>query len=280
MTVYLDMVIVLNLLVNYLLLKATARLGASAARKLRLWGAASVGALYAAAVYLPHCGFLQTIPMKLVCAVVMLLVAFGAKRQTLRLGAVFAAVSLVLCGAVYGVELLKHGRVRLHGDSLLYPVTFSSLILTAGGTYAACRLLLPRLTHSADSIVPVTVSLQGRRVHLSALRDSGNTLCDPVSGESVLVADWHTARRLLPEHLTLCAEDFAAPAGLMIRLHEYYPRLIPYRAVGVGGAMLLALPCRVSIGKQSAKNGLVAFSPTPLSDGGGYEALTGGMRYV
>ena len=117
-------------------------------------------------------------------------------------------MTLALCGAVYGLELLKHGRVR--PGALWYPVTFSSLVLTAGGVYAATRLLLPRLSHAPDSVVPVRLTLGGRRVFLSALRDSGNTLCDPVTGEAVLVADWRCAARLLP-HDGLRAADFAAP---------------------------------------------------------------------
>ena len=186
----------------------------------------------------------------------------------------FGGVTLALCGAVYGLELLKHGRVR--PGALWYPVTFSSLVLTAGGVYAATRLLLPRLSHAPDSVVPVRLTLGGRRVFLSALRDSGNTLCDPVTGEAVLVADWRCAARLLP-HDGLRAADFAAPAALVLRLQRLHPRLIPFRAVGTGSGLLLALPCEeVRIGKRVQKNGLVAFSPTPVSDGGGYEALTGG----
>ena len=189
-------------------------------------------------------------------------------RKVLHL-IVTAAVTLALCGAVYGLELLKHGRVR--PGALWYPVTFSSLELTAGGVYAATRLLLPRLSHAPDSVVPVRLTLGGRRVFLSALRDSGNTLCDPVTGEAVLVADWRCAARLLP-HDGLRAADFAAPAALVVRLQRLH-----FRAGGTGSGLLLALPCEeVRIGKRVQKNGLVAFSPTPVSDGGGYEALTGG----
>ena len=275
--VYLDQVFVLNLCVNYLLLRGAAQLGASAVRRRRLLLAAGVGAVYAVAVYLPGCAFLQRLPVKLLCGAALPLLAFGAKKTTLRLGAVFACLSLVLCGAVYAVECLKHGAIRLRGDALFYPVTFGSVVLTAGAVYAACRLLLPRLTHAADSIVPVTLTLRGRRVRLSALRDTGNTLCDPVSGQSVLVAEWRSARQLLP--FDLQAEDFQSPAALALRLKEYHPRLIPYRAVGTASGLLLALPCTISIGKQSA-TGLVAFSPSPLSDGGGYDALTGGIHYA
>ncbi len=279
LTVYADMVFVLNFLVNYLLLRGTARLGGSAARKRRLALGALLGAAYAVAVYFPAFGWFRLFPMKLVCAAGMLLIAFGAKRSTFRLAAIFTALTLVLCGAVYGVELLKGGKVRVYENSLLYPVTFASLLLTAAAVSAACRLLLPRLTHSVDSIVPLTLRLRGRTVHLSALRDSGNTLSDPVSGASVLTACWTVAKRLLPPELSLCADDFATPAALALRLRDYSPRLIPYRAVGVSRGLLLALPCEITLEKQT-KTGLVAFCPTPLSDSGAYEALTGGILYA
>ena len=58
LTVYLDVTLVLNFAVNYLLLRATARLGGAALRARRLLPAAGVGALYAVAVFLPRCGWL------------------------------------------------------------------------------------------------------------------------------------------------------------------------------------------------------------------------------
>ena len=116
-------------------------------------------------------------------------------------------------------------------------------------------------------------------MQLTALRDSGNTLCDPISGAQVLTVYWQAARRLFPAELSLTAEDFAAPATLALRLQAEAPRLIPYRAVGIRSGLLLALPCEITIGKET-KLSLVAFSPTPVSDGGAYDALTGGVIHA
>ena len=58
MTVYLDSVFALNFAVNWLLLRAAARLGAAAVRPRRIAAAAALGAAYAVAVYLPGCGVL------------------------------------------------------------------------------------------------------------------------------------------------------------------------------------------------------------------------------
>ena len=56
--VYLDRVLLLNLLVDYLLLLTTARLAGIPLRRGRLALCAAVGALYAGAVFLPGLGWL------------------------------------------------------------------------------------------------------------------------------------------------------------------------------------------------------------------------------
>mgnify|MGYP003312779186 CR=1 FL=1 len=105
MTVYLDLVFVLNFAVNYLLLKGTALLGAAYARSVAL--ASALGAVYAVLVYLPHLQWLQSVAIKLIVATAMLLCAFGCKRSTLRLSAIFALLSFVLCGVMYAVQSLQ-----------------------------------------------------------------------------------------------------------------------------------------------------------------------------
>lgn len=276
MVVYGDLVFVLNLLVNYTLLRGTARLGACAPRQLRLWSGAALGALYAVLVYVPGLYILQLFSFKLLTAAAMLLCAFGCKKATFRLGGIFATLSLVLCGAVYAAHAVGKQPLQ-QGNHLLYPVSFASLLLTAFAVSLACRLLLPPLNHSSNSTVPVIIERDGKRVHLTALRDSGNTLTDPLSGAPVLTVYWKALRPLLPVFLT--AEALSAPTVLLPQLRQLSPRLIPYRAVGTSKGLLLAIPCHITIGKET-RISLVALSPTPLSDGGAYEALTGGYSHA
>ncbi|MBQ3356235.1 MAG: sigma-E processing peptidase SpoIIGA [Oscillospiraceae bacterium] len=277
MTVYADAVFVLNFSVNYLLLRASARLGGAAIRTRRLLLGALLGAAYAVAVYLPGLRWMTLFPCKVLCAAGMIVLSFGWRRSTFRLAAVFGGMTLVLCGAVYGVELLRGGQLHYRENALFYPVSFFSLLLTAAAVSAACRLLLPKLTFAADSILPVTLRLRGRTVRLSALRDSGNTLCDPVSGENVLTVYWRAVRGLFP--CTLSEAEIACPATFALKLKDYAPRLIPYRAVGVPSGLLLAIPCEITINNRT-KTGLIALSPTPVSARGAYEALTGGNQYA
>ena len=107
-------------------------------------------------------------------------------------------------------------------------------------------------------------------MNLTALRDSGNTLQDPVTGESVLVIGPKAAEQLTglnPQQLRTPLESLGSLPGL---------RLIPYKAVGCSGGMLLAKRFeRVKIGKKWGRV-LVAFAPEGLGEGQMYQALTGG----
>ena len=111
----------------------------------------------------------------------------------------------------------------------------------------------------------LTLTRKGRSVTLQALRDTGNTLRDPITGETVTVLSPR-----IGERLGLPAAVLRDPAG------ELVPgmRVIPARTVG-GGGLLAAVRCEcVTIGGRAAGT-LVAFARENFGNGE-YQALTGG----
>lgn len=96
MTVYLDTAFAVNGSVNYLLLLSAAYLAGAPLRRGRFLLAAALGGLYAAASFVPALAFLRTAGMKAVLLAVMALTAFGARRQTVKLALLFAAISAAL----------------------------------------------------------------------------------------------------------------------------------------------------------------------------------------
>ena len=144
------------------------------------------------------------------------------------------------------------------------------------GTGVAALLLgclcLWELWHK-DTYIPVMLSWGQHQAHILALRDTGHTLRDPVSGEPVLVAGPSVAKSMLG----LTKEDLSAPAETLVSSHIKGLRLIPYRSVGQSSGLMLAIriPCaRVGLRKGSV---LVAFTPTVLDPKDRYHALAGGV---
>ena len=138
MTVYADEAFLLNGAVDYLLLICAAKLGGGRIARLRLLAAALFGGLYAAAALFAPLGVLQGLPMKLVSLVIMLLIAFGAGRQTLRTGLLFLAAVCAFAGAaVLAAQLFGTGVLVLPGGTF-YAVSVLGLLLLAGLLYMLC----------------------------------------------------------------------------------------------------------------------------------------------
>lgn len=104
--IYLDSLFGLNLLIDYCLVLASARVCGVVLRRWRYALAALIGALYAALMVLPGCGWLANGAMKLALGAAMALIAFGGEAHLVRCTVVFFAVSAAFGGAVYAASML------------------------------------------------------------------------------------------------------------------------------------------------------------------------------
>ena len=277
--VYIDSVFCLNTLMDCLLLWATGQLAGISVRKGRCFAAGIFGGFYAAAVFLPGWYGLASLPGKLAAGMGMSLIAFGGERRFFRLVLLFAAVSCGMAGCVMGIGLLSGGLPMENG--VFYTDIDVRVLLTAA---AAAYVVLTVVFRSAAGpgvrgvLIPVTLEWGGRRVTLTALCDTGNTLRDPATGRPMLVAEAARLMPLWPPYLrpVLSPGGLHSPAAALGSLGDERKRfsLVPYRAVGVDGGLLLAV--RVDRGVVSGRTFerlLIALSPTELGDG--YAALWG-----
>lgn len=280
--VYIDALFLLNLTVNYLLLLAAARLAGETLRRGRMALGAALGGLYAAAVFLPGMEFLTHPLCKLGAAVLMLLCAFGGSRRLLRVGLVFFGVAAAFGGAILAIGLLGGRGSSLQNGVFTSAMDLRLILLAAALCYVVITFVFQRAarhTAPAGELAPVVLTLGERRVALTALVDTGNTLADPVTNRPVMVAEGEKAAGLFPAGEAPTEAELRDPVAAMERLSGQgcgRMRLLPYRAVGVECGLLLAL--RVDgarVGSEDYGDILVALSPTPVSDGGGYNALIG-----
>ena len=278
MKLYLDSVFLLNVVINYLLLLVSARVAGEPVRRIWLAAGATVGALLASAAFLPGYRWLSHPLCKLFGGVAMLVVAFWYSLRLVRVGMTFLALSCMLGGGILLISLLTGKGTSFQGGVLGtgmdLKLVLIAAVLCAGVLYV---LFLRAGKHGAGELLPVTLSIGGRNILLTALRDTGNTLSDPATGKSVLVAEGAKLKSLLPEYILTGLEH---PAETMERCSDprwrQRLRLLPYRAVGVRCGFLLAVRSDwVQIGKREYGGLLVALSPTPVSDGGGYQVLVG-----
>ena len=284
MVLYADVLFILNALIDYLLLLLAARAAGEPLRRGRFLLAAAVGGIYAVLIFVPGFAFLNRRIYKGMSAAVMFLLAYGTTRRLWKQSLIFLALSCALGGGIAAIGMMDGAALSL-GQGVVYSVPDLKLVLLSGaGCYAALRILMPKLcrhTATERELCPVTFELHDRKICLMALIDTGNTLTDPVVGQSVPVAEGSALEGLFPPSHRPGREDMNDPVSGMTRLNTDGWRgkfsLLPYRAGGVERGFLLAVRMdRLTIGEKTREGALVALSPTPVSDGGGYRVLTGG----
>ena len=251
MVVYLDILLFLNFFVDFLLLLGTNRLAGYPPRKGRAAIAASLGAIYGIFTLLPGFSFLGNTLWRTVCLLFMGAIAFGFHKNAVRRIFLFYLLSMAL------------GGVAMGGSGGIWGIVGAAMAVAALCIFGFRGKL-------GKEFLPVELAYGENKIRLTALRDTGNTLRDPITGEPVLIIGLSSAT-----HLTgLTEKDLRDPVVAMEKLQG--ARLVPYRAVGKSGGMLLALRLQnVKIGTWEGKR-TVAFAPEGLGENTEYQALTGG----
>lgn len=256
MLIYLDIVILLNFVVDLLIILGTNRLTGYPLRTARSALSAAVGSIYAGMCMLPEFRFLAGTIWRIVSLVLMSSIAFGWNRSTIRRGIVFSLISMALGGFAMAI-----GNGGIIG-----------ILISAAAIYLMCSFGFGKRIGAAEH-VPVDLHLEGNHTHLTALKDTGNTLTDPITGQSVLVVGPEIAWDILG----LSQSELSDPISTFEKRKNSRLRLIPFRTVGQATGMLLAVrfdEVRIS-GEKTGQ--VVAFSPNSFGTGSAYQALTGGI---
>ena len=270
--IYADELFALNALIDYLLLCLGARLAGLPRRRGRLLLAGGLGGAYAlGAAMLP---WLCAPGVKLAASLLLALAAWGGGRSLWRGWGAFLAVSALFAGAVCAAALLAGQDLPPRG--LPARLSLRVLALSFGVCQAAVRLVLGCLERrQSRPTAEVALRLGERRAHLRALRDTGNTLADPLSGERVLIAG---AEALAPLLGTVPDAEMLADAAALYRelsrdgALRSRLRLVPYSAVGQRSGVLVCFRPDAALVDGAEVTLLTAVSPTPVG-GGEYDAI-------
>lgn len=230
--------------VNGLLLAASGRFLSAPVALARVLLGAAVGAALTGFTLLPGLAVTQTFLWRLLTLTATGLVAFGCKQGTGKKLILFSLLHLSL-----------GGLSATQSDHI-------SMVIGATGICLACFAV-----GCKGRFVPVRISLGENTYRFTALRDTGNTLTDPITGRSVLIID-----ETLTLALTgLTAQQLKDPVYTMQKVPGL--RLIPYRTIDGNGFLLAKKMEDVCIGTWQGST-LVAFSHQKF--GSNYQALTGG----
>lgn len=276
--IYLDTLFLLNLWLDGLLLTASRRLAGLAPRWRRTIPAAALGGLYASAVFCLPWEWLTAFPARLMAAFGMVWLAVGREKESRRVFFLFFLLSCTLAGSVLMMNAAGMGSMATGSG---FPVTGGDgrlLMLCGGGEYLLVSLLSRYQVGKKSKTVTVLLCCEGKKVLLRALRDSGNLLRDPVTGERVMIAEYDGIRPLLSAHPQLNQEAILHPAHHTAILGSEWGaahlRLLPYSALGTEHGLLLGVRLdRMEVEGEVIPRPMVAVTTQKLSKDGHYQGI-------
>lgn len=254
--VYLDSIFLICFCMNRYLLGLAALCLPCTATHARLWAGAAIGAAgELLALLMPGGGM----PLRLLLFAVSL---YGMEGVTFRCwwgrGLIKITEGLCVCFFLLG-GALKLLLGLLPGREGWLPCSAVVLLLGAG-CYEGIRLLMLRRRRDPGDCRVTLYGVDGHRVQIRGLVDTGNSLTEPISGRPVAVLEQRVWEQLYSEQ---------PPSGM---------RVIPYHSVGKPAGILTGYPVKdmeVEIGgiRQKCREIYVAIWQERLSESGAYEIL-------
>lgn len=189
--IYIDVLIVVNLYVNYFLLCAVEKITNTKTNNKRKIIAALFGACMALSVFLPTFGVIVSVVYKLVGTLIMCAIGFG-KFRLIKNSITFLTASLVFAGVMLFISsLFSANNVLLTNGSAYYDISFIRLIIFTALSYLVISMIKNFTDKSAykNGAFRVVVDIGTKRISLEGIADTGNMLFDDLSGKPVIVCD-------------------------------------------------------------------------------------------
>lgn len=253
MVIYIESVFVFNVLVDYLLLFGAARLAGRTVTRRRLLLGAAVGGVYAAVqLFLP-----QSVVFLLLSLALMGAAAYRGSGRAVKLTLLFFLSSCGLAGIVVLLGQNLGSMARLARGVVTADLPWGVFLLAAGASYLLLSVVFRcGAARTRKETADVVITCHGKTARVRLLRDTGNTLCDPLTGFGVPVVDRHALGDLISEE-----EATALPR-------------IAYCSVGNTDGTLPLLRCDgITVDKIRIGPRAVALAEHPLGDGGAYAGL-------
>ncbi len=256
-TIYVDVLISINLIIDYLLISLTSKLLKTYCRLWRQILGALTGGITSLSIMLPIHNVLGSFFVRLVTAVLVVTVTYGIGKLTqfLRKIACFYIVSFLFSGVMFGVWFfLKPKGLFMQNGIVYYNISTIFLVLSGVLSYLIISLISRFVKRGDAPLRQVEVLTKNSFVKLTVLIDSGNSLREPFSEKPVLLLD--------PRYEFLLKE------------YDAKKRVIPYKTVSGEGVIFGVRPKAVYLceGGREALDVYIAVSPESLGE---YEGVLG-----
>lgn len=291
MTIYIDVVLLENLIMNFIILLATGLILKEKIKKTRLLLSSLLGAIYSVVSYMSILEIYSSMILKIILSIVIIYIAFNPQtmKKMWKDLLIFYLTSFVFGGAAFAlIYIVKPQEILMKNGLFLGTYPLKTIILGAIIAFivimTAFTVVKSKITKK-DMFCQVSILLNGKNIETIAMIDTGNLLKEPITNTPVMVVEHTLLYDCIPKEILnhldeLLGGDFDnIPEDIK---EEYIAKLkfIPFSSLGKQNGMLLGIRAdsvTIKEDEQEKKkeNIIIGIYNKSLTKRGEYRALIG-----
>lgn len=291
MTIYIDIVLIENLIMNYIILFTTAVVLKIKVNHIRLILASLLGTGYSIIAYMGIIKVYSSIILKIILSVLIIYIAFNPQniKKMCKDLLLFYLVSFVFGGAAFAlIYIIKPQNILMKNGLFLGTYTLKTVML--GAIVAFCIIIgafaiIKNKISKKDMFCEIEILINQKKIKTKAMIDTGNMLKEPITNVPVIVVEHILLYSCMPKEILnnlkeIMGGDFK---NIPCDIQEKYIsklKLIPFSSLGKQNGMLIGIRpeyVKVITDEQEKinKNVIIGIYEKSLTKKGEYQALIG-----
>ena len=291
MTIYVDVVLIENLIMNYIILLATGLILKQKIKHIRLIIASLLGAIYSIVAYASVLEIYSSLILKAILSIIIVYIAYNPKnlKKMWKDILIFYLTSFVFGGVAFAlIYIVKPQDILMKNGIFLGTYPLKTVILGAIVGFViittAFKLVKTQISKK-DMFCEIKIKLNGEIINAKAMIDTGNLLKEPITNTPVIVVEHTLLYNCLPKEILNNLDEILG--GDLEKIpeeirKEYISRLklITFSSLGKQNGMLIGIkPEYIKIKQEEREiqkeNVIIGIYKNSLTKRGEYRALTG-----
>ena len=250
MTIYLDVIFLENIVINYIMLYVTGIISKAQIKQKKLFLGALIGAIYSIIYYLFRLKIYSSFIIKIILSIVIIYVAFNSSnlKELLKKVLLFYLSSFVFGGAAIAIIYMVNSQnITIQNGVLVGSYTLRTILIGIVVAYFTIILAFKIIKISKkDLICEIVVTLNNKEINSKALIDTGNLLKEPITNLPVIVMEHTLLYDILPKEILNNVEkilggDFSKIPENIKEEYSAKLKVIPFSSLGKQNGMLLGI---------------------------------------
>ncbi len=211
-TIYVDVLVIINIYINYGLLLLTCIFGKFPHERLKILLASLFGGIYSLIILIPYISDWVVSVSRIPALAVMTLLAFGygGRRVYIKKVSVFFCVNLIFAGAMFMLWFLACPDNMYYNSGVVYfSIDALTLVIFTILIYSVLKVITFFMKSKVpENFIYITYIYVSGKIHsCRGFYDSGNCLNDPFSGDAVTVVNISVLNGTVSEDVFESFED-------------------------------------------------------------------------